>query len=79
MEQSKKYSEMTYEEFLTEVLEFKLNEQQLHLVRMFEETKGKTEKVVTFRNGMSGDINTLLTATSISNTQGLGKRNGDMY
>ena len=39
--QTKKYSEMTFEEFLTDVLKIKLEEPQLHMIRMFEETKTK--------------------------------------
>lgn len=39
MEQNKKYSEMTFQEFLTDILKIKLNEDQLHMVNMFEEVK----------------------------------------
>jgi hypothetical protein len=46
--ESKKYSEMTFEEFITEVLGFRPNEQQLHMLRMFEETKIKK---VEYMNG----------------------------
>jgi len=83
MEQSKKYSEMTFEEFIAEVLNFKLNEQQLHLVKMFEETKGKKEcssvNLLIFRGGgTTGDINTLLKGTTMSNNQGIERKNGDI-
>lgn len=37
--QPKKYSEMTFEEFLKDILDIKLNEQQLYMVEMFEEIK----------------------------------------
>lgn len=41
MSESKKYNEMTYEEFITEVLEIKLSKEQQHLVRLFDENKVK--------------------------------------
>ena len=85
MEQSKKYSEMTFEEFITEVLGIELVEHEIHMVKMFEETKSKKIEYINnygvlpnFKdNGMTYPPKVTFTSDS-TNSEIVKKSNGDI-